>query len=273
MTIIRRFVYRPLALAILIALSSVPVFGQQEADSTRVVRVLSYNIMHGATMISDFNLQRIADVIKGVEPDIVALQEVDFKTNRVGGRDLATELGYLTGLAPLFGRAMPYSGGEYGEGILSRFSFKSTRANSLPYSPGNEPRTALEVLVELPSGEDFIFIGTHFDHTGDQTDRIVQAKRINELFAANTIPTILAGDLNATPDSDPISTLTQHWTDASTNKPDPTFPSSNPAQRIDYIMFLPAHRWRVRETRVIADKTASDHYALLAVLELLPDSR
>ncbi len=273
MITVRRFVYRPLALAILIALVSTPVFGQKEVDSTRIVRVLTYNILHGATMLNDFNLQRIAGVIRGAEPDIVALQEVDFKTNRAGGRDLATELGYLTVLAPLFGRAMPYSGGEYGEGILSRFSFKYTRANPLPHSPGNEPRTALEVLVELPSGDDFIFIGTHLDHTRDQTDKIAQAKRINELFAANTIPTILAGDLNATPDSDPINILIQHWTDASADQPGPTFPSSDPARRIDYIMFLPANRWRVLETRVIVDKTASDHCAVLAVLELLPDSR
>lgn len=247
------------------------VFSQDKPDSNTLIRVLTYNIYHGATVNNDFDIQRIADVIKSVNPDIVALQEVDFKTNRARGMDLVTELGKLTGMAALFGRAMPYDGGEYGEGILSRYSFVTTKNHPLPYSPGHEPRAALEVQVQLPSGETFIFIGTHLDHTRDQTDRIAQAQRINELFTHNTIPTILAGDLNGTPDSDPIKMLTEKWIDACADNPEPTFPSSEPRRRIDYVMYLPSERWRIVETRVIDEKIASDHCPLLVVLELLPE--
>ena len=249
------------------------ISGQTQTDSTRLIRVMTYNIYHGETMNKDFNLNLISDIIKSADPDIVALQEVDFKTNRAKKMDLATELGYLTGLAPLFGKAMKYDGGEYGEGILSKFSFNRTKNNPLPYSPGNEPRTALEVLIELPSGDEVIFIGTHLDHTRDQSDRIAQAKKINELFSKNTIPTILAGDLNATPESNPIKILLENWSDAASGNPQPTFPSTEPGRRIDYIMFLPVSRWRVLHAEVIADKTASDHCGVLAVLELLPGNK
>ncbi len=105
---------------------------QQETQNKRTVKILTFNIYHGATMKGDFNLDVLANVIKETDPDLVAMQEVDFKTNRAKGYDLPTELGWRTKLAPLFGRAMPYSGGEYGEAILSRWSFISSRNFALP---------------------------------------------------------------------------------------------------------------------------------------------
>lgn len=260
-------------LVIFLILSVSFLEAQQSTDSKQVIRILSYNIFHGETLNHDFDLERIAGVIRSVSPDIVALQEVDLKTRRARNMDLVTRLGYLTGMLPLFGRAMEYDGGEYGEGVLSRYSFKETRNNPLPHSPGNEPRAALEILVELPSGDEIVFIGTHLDHTRDQTDRIAQAKRLNRLFKRNKKPTILAGDLNATPESEPMRIFFRFWTDASARDPQPTFPSSSPRRRIDYVLFRPASRWRVLESRVIEEKVASDHCPLLVVLELLPEKK
>lgn len=256
-----------------VLLCLLPLRAQNTSDPERVIRVLSYNIFHGETLNHDFELELIADVIKSVSPDIVALQEVDYKTRRAKGMDLVTRLGYLTGLLPLYGRAMDYDGGEYGEGILSRFSFKSSKNNPLPHSPQNEPRAALEILVEIPSGDEIVFIGTHLNHTRDQSDRIAQAKRINHLFKKSRKPTILAGDLNATPESEPMRILTRYWIDASTQNPQPTFPSSQPRRRIDYVLFRPANRWRVLEARVLDEKVASDHCPILVVLELLPKTK
>ena len=249
----------------------VPGFCQDTFNSSRTVRVLTYNIYHGATMKNDFNLESIARVIRSVSPDLVALQEVDFKTNRAKKMDLVTELGKLTGMAPLFGKAMSYDDGEYGEGILSNYSFTQTKNYSLSCSPGHEPRAALSVTISLPGSEIIQFVGTHLDHTRDQTDRVSQAKQINEIFSQQTIPTILAGDLNAQPGSDPINILTEFWTDGTAKNPQPTFPSSDPKKKIDYIMFFPENRWQVLETKVIVDKVASDHCGLLMVLRLLPE--
>lgn len=260
-------------LVVVLILSASFLNAQQSTDSKRIIRILSYNIFHGETLNHDFDLERIAGVIRSVSPDIVALQEVDFKTKRAKSIDLVTRLGCLTDMLPLFGRAMEYDGGEYGEGILSRFSFKETLNNPLPHSPRNEPRAALEVLVELPSGDEIVFIGTHLDHTRDQTDRIAQAKRLNRLFKKYKKPTILAGDLNAAPESEPMGILFRVWTDASAQNPQPTFPSSSPRRRIDYVLVRPANRWRIIETRVIDEKVASDHCPLLVVLELLPEKK
>lgn len=246
------------------------LIGFSQEKSNPIIKVLSFNILHGATTQGDFDLDAIARVILDANPDLVAMQEVDFMTNRAKRYDLATELGWRTKLASIFGRAMKYDGGEYGEAILSRYSFISTRNVPLPHSPKNEPRAALEVLVALPAGDTIAFIGTHLDHTEDEKDRIAQAKQINHAFSLNKYPTLLAGDLNAEPGSTPILILESLWT-PSYNLDDIafTFPSGQPIKKIDYVMYLPSSRWRVIKSEVINDPIASDHCAYLVTLELL----
>ena len=244
-------------------------WSQGFTDSLRIVRVLTFNIYHGATMNGDFDLDYIARVISDADPDLVALQEVDFLTARAKGYDLATELGWRLKMAPLFARAMHYDGGEYGEAILSKFSFVTTRNVPLPFTGDREPRAAVEVTTVLPSGDTIAFIGTHLDHTGDDTDRILQVRMLNEVFAHGRYPSVLAGDLNAVPGSVPIGILEKSWGAAYDRcSPAPTYPSGNPVKKIDYVMFRPMEEWRVISAEVIQDSVASDHCAYLVVLEL-----
>ena len=244
--------------------------GQKWEGGIQSLRILSFNILHGATTNGDFDLDAIAKVIIEADPDFVALQEVDFKTNRAKRYDLATELGWRTKMISLFGKAMPYDGGEYGEAILSKHTLLSSRNVSLPFSPGNEPRAALEITSILPSGDTISFIGTHLDHLRDETDRVKQVHAINDAFKNNPFPSILAGDLNALPLSKPIEILESHWTSCyDKNDPQATYPSNAPTKKIDYIMFKPNHKWKVVDKKLIADSVASDHCAVLVVLELI----
>jgi endonuclease/exonuclease/phosphatase family metal-dependent hydrolase len=80
----------------------------------------------------------------------------------------------------------------------------------------------------------------------------------------------LAGDFNAEPDSPPIKVLLAHWTDATADQAEPTWPADQPTSKIDYVFFRPADRWRVVEKQVIDERVASDHRPLLVVLEWLP---
>lgn len=244
------------------------LFAQSESDSTKILRIFTYNILHGATMDQDFNFDEIANVIKSVNPDIVALQEVDYKTNRAKKYDLTKELAVRTGLIPLFGRAMYYDDGEYGEGILSKYSFIKTEAVSLPHLPENEPRTALSVLFEMESKDTVMFIATHLDHLDEDNDRYRQAVAINNEFRGIKYPAILAGDLNDIPTSRSILELYKCWNDPMKNTIETTWPVDNPKLKLDYIMFMPAQKWIVLETKIICDKEASDHCGVLTVLKL-----
>jgi endonuclease/exonuclease/phosphatase family metal-dependent hydrolase len=235
------------------------------------VAVLTYNIYHGEDANGGSNLDAVAGIVNSLEPDLVALQEVDNKTRRAKGLDLTAELSRRTGMKGIFGKAMDYDGGGYGEAVLCRYSVISTKDNPLPHTAKAEPRAALEVHVVLPGGAKMAFIGTHLDHQRDQTNRMMQAKRIAELYEGSELPMILAGDLNATPGSDPINLLCRQWSYAARDNPQPTHPSTRPARKIDYIMYKPKSRWKVVQVKVIDEKVASDHCPVFAVMELLPD--
>lgn len=64
---------------------STSIWSQTQAEDKVLVKVLSFNILHGRTTKGDFNLEVLAQLIKDADPDFVAMQEVDFKANRSKG--------------------------------------------------------------------------------------------------------------------------------------------------------------------------------------------
>lgn len=234
------------------------------------LRVMTFNIFHGETMKGDFDLDHIAEVIREARPDVVALQEVDVKTGRARGMDLAAELGKRTEMEAAFGKAMDFDGGAYGVAILARLGLANSRCVALPNPGDNEPRAVLMTDVTLPGGGTLRFASTHME-VASEGDRLEQAAALNALMKDVKGPAILAGDFNALPDSAPLAVLKKEWKVACGDDPAPTFPSSAPRIKIDYVLARPAARWEVVETRVIQDAVASDHCAYLAVLTLRPE--
>jgi endonuclease/exonuclease/phosphatase family metal-dependent hydrolase len=260
-----------------------------------VVRVLTYNIRHGEGRDGRVDLERIAEVIRRVQPDIIALQEVDRGTARSGGVDQVSELAQRLEMHAAFGAAMFHDGGSYGVAILSRWPIHDIESHPLPFTPDNEPRTALSVL--LRAGDDgplLRFVSTHLDQSRDTDDRPAQVSYLNRVLAVQDgVPTILAGDFNLRADSSLIRVLEGVWTNAaagtaslagtaSAQAPTST-PAAGPSQgsqttlgpgrgrggRSDWVLIRPDTRWRVIEATVIDETTASDHRPVLAVLEWL----
>lgn len=238
------------------------------------LRVLTYNIHHGEGSDGKFDYDRLADIIKSVEPDLVALQEVDVKTRRSDGVDQAAVLGELTGMDPFFARAMPYQGAGYGNALLVKAppGMATTETLALHAKAGEEPRVV--AIATLAQGDEALFnlafCGTHLSHQSGQS-RLSQVREINDEVGHNPdLPTILAGDLNFTPDSEPYRAMIDAgWVDAAAAFGDakPTAPADKPTQRIDYVFIRPAKRWRVIDVRVLDEPVASDHRPVLVVLE------
>ena len=245
------------------------VNAQSNESNTVKIKALTFNILHGATTKGNFDLDVLAALIVKASPDFVALQEVDNKTNRAKKLDLVTELALKTNMNGIFGRAMYFDEGEYGEGVLSKYSFISTRTISLPHLPTSEPRAALEVTVALPSNDTITFVGTHLDHLNADTDRVNQAAKLATTLKKNTYPTILAGDLNDVPESKTL-TILEIIFDRSfqNNQYDFTYSSSKPEKKIDYVMGRKKDNWKVIDSETICDTVASDHCAVLVTLEL-----
>ena len=247
---------------------------QAHRESPITLRVLSYNIHHGEGTDRRFDLVRLGGVIERLQPDLVALQEVDVGAERTFGVNQLTELARFTGMHAEFGKAMDYEGGGYGVAVLSRWPLASVRNDPLPRAPDREPRTALTVRVKpYARGPLVQFSSTHLDQGRDPGNRLDQVDALNELLAHAEIPSILAGDMNARRDTDAMMALEAGWTNTSTStaESDPGSASGRPRSRGDHILVRPAERWRVIEWHVIDETLASDHRPLLAVLELTGD--
>jgi endonuclease/exonuclease/phosphatase family metal-dependent hydrolase len=246
-----------LALAWTVASASAPV----------TIRVLTYNIHHGEGRDGEFDVPRIARAITSSQPDLVALQEVDVATTRASGTDQVMELARLTSMYAQFGKAMDYMGGGYGVAVLSRWPLLTTKNQSLPGSPGREPRTGLTVQVRAGKrGPLLQFTSTHFDQASSE-DRLVQAEYLNELLIRDDIPGILGGDMNARPDTDVMKIFQPWWTEVLPVDPAPAITPPRPALRGDHLLFRPAGSWRPIESRFIDETIASDHRPLMVVLE------
>ena len=246
--------------------------GGDEAPATSAaadtLRILAYNIHHGEGMDEVLDLERIAQLIADVDPDLVTLQEVDSVVTRTDGVDQAQELARLTGMQAVFGRFMAYQGGAYGMALLSRLPIQRSTNYRLP--DGDEPRTALAAEVELPaSGRHMRLIGIHFYRT--EEERLSQAKALEGYLAEEpSMPTLLAGDFNSTPGSAVLDHLGQSWHVVDKGEDHMTFPSYGPEKEIDFFMWQPAGAFRVHGESVLDEPVISDHRPL--VLDVIVES-
>lgn len=138
---------RNLFLSVLFVLMFAPAHAQQ-------VNILSYNVHNCIGMDKEYNYRRIANVISQTSPDIVALQELDSVTVRNKGIHALGELEKLTGMHETYAAAIPFQGGSYGIGILSREI--PIKYKIIPM-PGREEKRTL-IIAEF---KDYVFCATH----------------------------------------------------------------------------------------------------------------
>ena len=237
----------------------------------RPLRILSYNIHHGEGVDGVVDLNRQASVINSCSPDLVALQEVDDRTERTGNVDQTARFAELTGLRGRFIHQLDFEGGRYGQAILSRFPVSEVTLHWLPGMPDRERRIVGTVEVQLDDLE-LTFATTHLHHNNENF-RLEQSRRLNELFAAgketpNSL-VVLVGDFNAIPDSQPLKTLDAVWQSATAGQSNLlTFPAAKPERQLDYILWQPKDRFKVLSAKVLNEPVASDHRPLFAEIAL-----
>jgi endonuclease/exonuclease/phosphatase family metal-dependent hydrolase len=236
----------------------------------RTLRVMTYNIHITQGMDKRFDIERIANVIKANDVDVVAVQEVDIKARRSGGVDQLAELKRLTGMHGVFGKARDFDGGEYGQVILSRRPIDKMDVHQLPGAADQEQRIALVATIEqkkpLP---DLLFVATHLHHK-EEEHRLKQSAELNRIlkdFMSHREPAVLVlGDLNATPASAVMTQMAEKWDDA-TRDAGLTFPADKPDRKIDYVLLPKGHGWKVISATVVDESVASDHRPVVVELK------
>ncbi len=171
------------------------------------LRVMSYNVLGQASLLSGAYLRRVAEAIGREGPDVVGLQEVHRGTWSARFADQVDELARMTGMTAHFGASMagrPAAQGrgpswEIGNAVLARGEVLEAEVVPLPGS--GEPRTLLDARVEV-KGLPLRFLVTHLSAWGRfaSPSRHLQVQHLlARLAACAPEPFVLVGDLNAPP--------------------------------------------------------------------------
>jgi len=238
---------------------------QEQVNQSQTFRVMTFNIHHGEGLDGKVDLPRIAALIQQERADLVALQEVDKGVQRTARRDLPTELAALTGLSCVFSNNFHYQGGEYGNAVLTRFPVLSATNSHYQMLRTNEQRGILQLTLEV-HGRPLVFMTTHIDYRGEDTERLANVGEIQSLLARHAgRPVVLCGDFNDTPGSRVHERLKGTFDDAWElvgKGAGWTFPASNPRKRIDYVWVSKAGGIEPTRAEVPASD-ASDHLPLV----------
>lgn len=211
----------------------------------RPLVVMTYNIAGHDELIDGDHVPKIAEEIRRINPDLVALQEVHRGTWQARFNDQLAELASRTGLRGAFEPSYVQWGGGYGNAVLTRGEIVQVEAHSLPCI--GEPRTLLEATIRI-DGATISFYTTHLTTWGRLNSKI-RAEQLDCLarqVRASPHPYILAGDFNTHPDSPEMEAFRrQNAAQLATREIGPTFPLWN--EQIDYIFV--DHGWEVRAAR------------------------
>lgn len=258
---------RALLLLTLLAISGADAVPSGHLHAQSPMRLAAYNIKHGRGMDDRVDLERIAEVLRAMDADVVTLQEVDDRTERTGGVDQVAVLAELLGYRGVHGPHRPYQGGFYGNAVLTRLPVRAIVVHAIPPASGSA-LSVLEVEVETDSGRPVSLVSVHL--AGSTEERLAQADAVTGIFRSRDHPVILAGDFNGRPGGPVLERLAADWTVARKSGPYYTYPSDAPDREIDFVMARRSDRIEVVAHRVVPEPVASDHRPIFAVLRIEP---
>lgn len=226
------------------------------------LRIATWNIHSSVGTDARFDPARIAEVIRSLDVDLIALQEVGWHHRGEIGLDQFAFLAEATGMSAYAGPTKHNPRAHYGNCILSRRPLIAFRPFDISVGPHREPRGAVEAVVET-GGNPVRVIAAHLGL--DPWERAQQVERIlAEVDGKPDLPTVFMGDLNEwTRNSPRLRRLTQAFEDVASPR---SFHARLPTLRLDRIYVRHAHLAAFEVIRTKATRHASDHLPVRAVI-------
>ena len=241
---------------------------------------MTYNAFYcksntGTPSFSDEHIKAFASVIKSLNPDVIAIQELDSNCIGRGNRYLLQEIKNATGLDYdiFFEGAAKYDGGTIGCGVMTKRNMNTVKVKFVEL-PGDESRKLIKVTFPK-----FSFFATHLDLNNQK--RKDAAEIIKSEMNGSAVPVFLAGDLNDSPawqaTQSAFPQLAQAFTIISATEG--SLPEQ-PGTTIDYILLSIAQKDKVTvsETHVVKRlfidgevkdiSTISDHYPVYVDMKI-----
>lgn len=238
------------------------------------VRVVTYNTHKCRGIDGRIRPERIVEVLREIDADIVALQEVMCREGRRRVDNQAQYVAEELGLQHAeLGENRRYRGGAYGNLLLSRLPIHNARNHDLSVV-GRERRGCLRTDIRLADDSVLHLFNVHLGTA--LFERRIQTREISrrQIFTNPELGgrRIILGDFNEWTRDLPSEYLAQHFESANSRIEDPrkrTFPGFLPFLALDYIYFdrgMQLEDVTVHRSRMAL--VASDHLPLVAEFSL-----
>ncbi|MCB1321868.1 MAG: endonuclease/exonuclease/phosphatase family protein [Leptospiraceae bacterium] len=229
---------------------------------------VTYNIHKGIGTDRRYRIERIIEILRSVNADVYALQEVDQHVPRSRNHDIAALLSEELGMHYVLGLNVKLKKGAYGNAILSRFPIVDSRNINLTWGI-KKRRGCLAARINVPRLGEIAVLNYHLGLAA--FERMWQIKKLIESHTFSDmrqVPLVLLGDsndrkmkLNPVLDEAGFPDTCEH------NRGFNSFPSYAPLFRLDKI--YASKHWQVSDHKVIRNQTtrvASDHLPVFSQL-------
>src|SRR5215470_1748235 len=229
------------------------------------MRIVTYNIHKGRGMDGRTSIKRIANVLSGLDADIIALQEIFAVCDQEPGQVevLASELGFHAS----FGRTRHHNGRPYGNAILSRWPIIASCEMDISRAD-REKSGCIRADLKTPRGALHVFnihMGTNYFERRHQVRSLLSSKQIVDNLEG---PRVLIGDFNEWIKGLTTRMLSEKFESLNMElhiRRRRSYPGFLPIMHLDHIYFeRPLHIEKAELVRTRLSKIASDHLPLVA---------
>jgi endonuclease/exonuclease/phosphatase family metal-dependent hydrolase len=231
------------------------------ANKPPLLRVVTYNIRSCEGLDGHYRCNRIADILRRIGADVIALQEVRAEQ----AAEIAQRLDYHV----FFGHADTVHGYDFGNAILTRLPIRETHLYPIGV-PGRQQRAALRADITWPAGTQTLHVftlhlGLSVAERREQATRLASPQILEDPSIQNE-PRILLGDFNEKFNHQDVNHALKPLLQLAGKR---SWPAFLPFIDLDRVYFSrdmkrrSAHVYRSGSAMI-----ASDHLPLVAVLEL-----